>query len=223
MSETLPPVTPGKIAADEIRRLVGRDDPLILEIGANDGSSTLQFLEVFPRCRIHAFEPDLRAIDKWRAKIADARATLWTLAIGEDDGERTFWISDGSRTGCEGPWDKSGSLRRPKEHLLRNPDITFEQTMTVGARRLDSWADELGVGEVDFIWADVQGAEAELIAGGLKTLARTRLFYTEYRNWEAYEGQVPLGRILDLLPGFEVETLYKGDVLLRNAAFARSG
>ncbi|MEN9248224.1 MAG: hypothetical protein Q6L50_08560 [Gloeomargarita sp. GMQP_bins_120] len=36
----------------------------------------------------------------------------------------------------------------------------------------------------DFIWADVQGAEVDLIQGGLQALANTRYFYTEYANTE---------------------------------------
>lgn len=67
---------------------------------------------------------------------------------------------------------------------------------------------------------DVQGAESDVIAGGQKTLGRTRFIYTEYSDRELYEGQLSLRSILDLLPAFEVVTLYpreiEGDVLLRN-------
>ena len=35
---------------------------------------------------------------------------------------------------------------------------------------LDSWVKANKINKIDFIWADVQGAERELILGGLKTL-----------------------------------------------------
>ena len=41
---------------------------------------------------------------------------------------------------------------------------------------------------IDLIWADVQGAEADLIEGGTEALRRTRYFYTEYNNQELIRG-----------------------------------
>ena len=65
---------------------------------------------------------------------------------------------------------------------------------------------------VDFIWADVQGAEADLVLGGRETLKRTRFFYTEYSNRELYEGQADLGQLLAMLPDFELVHRYQGEV-----------
>ncbi len=69
---------------------------------------------------------------------------------------------------------------------------------------------------VDFIWADTQGAEADLIEGGRETLRRTRYFYTEYYECEMYEGQKPLRELLKMLPDFTVVARYDNDILLRN-------
>ena len=63
---------------------------------------------------------------------------------------------------------------------------------------------------------DVQGAEQDVIAGAPTILQKTRFLYTEYSNNELYEGQLSLKRLLALLPSFEVEARYPGDVLLRN-------
>ena len=74
------------------------------------------------------------------------------------------------------------------------------------------------MGAIDLIWADVQGAEGDLIEGGRQALARTRYFYTEYDDQELYEGQIPLAKLLSLLPEFEIVPRYRWDVLLRNRA-----
>ncbi len=70
---------------------------------------------------------------------------------------------------------------------------------------------------------DVQGAEADVIAGGMQTVSNTRFIYTEYSDRELYEGQLSLRAILDLLPSFEVAAHYprdvEGDVLLKNTRF----
>ena len=52
---------------------------------------------------------------------------------------------------------------------------------------------------IDFLWADIQGAEGEMIRGGQKALSATPFLYTEYSNDELYEDQVSLCEILGLL------------------------
>lgn len=70
--------------------------------------------------------------------------------------------------------------------------------------------------KIDLIWADTQGAEDDLIAGGVEALAATRFFYTEYSNDEWYEGQPNLEKIADLLPNFNIVHRFSMDVLLKN-------
>ena len=113
-------------------------------------------------------------------------------------------------------WDYSGSIRQPKKHLEIYPWCTFEKKVDVETKRLDTWIREQGIEYIDFIWADVQGAEVDLIKGAGETLARTRYFYTEYSNKELYRGQINLRGLLNLLPNFEVLYRYDNDVLLRN-------
>jgi hypothetical protein len=83
--------------------------------------------------------------------------------------------------------------------------------------KLDSWNRQQNLERFDFIWADVQGAEGDLVDGGLETLSKTRFFYTEYSNREWYEDQVTLAQLTAKLPHFEIIGQTGRDVLLRNA------
>ncbi len=218
-----PPITSGSIYDENVlAQLIGKDDPIILDIGCNDGSDTLWLLELFQRARIHSFEPDPRARARYLKQVLDKRATLSAVAISNNDGVAEFHTSNGTnpvaegREKCESGWDLSGSLRKPKEHVEAHPWCTFDNTIKVETKKLDTWAQENGIGAIDLIWADVQGAEADLIEGGKEALQRTRYVYTEYNNQELYEGQVNLSRLLKLVPDFEVVHNYGNDVLLRN-------
>ena len=226
-----PPVTPGALAPKELRRLIGKPDPVILDIGCNDGTHTLMFLSLFERARVHAFEPDPRARRRFEAMVRDSRAHLFATAVAAMDGVTEFYPSDGAPNAAwaarlpEG-WDYSGSIRKPKQHLDIHPWCQFGQKIEVEVTRLDSWARKQAVEAVDFIWADVQGAETDLVLGGRETLKRTRFFYTEYSNRELYEGQADLAQLLSMLPDFELVHCYQGevhqyqgDVLLRNKRF----
>jgi 2-O-methyltransferase len=221
-----PRMTPGSIGGEDIVALVGKEDPVILDIGCNDGSQTLWFLGLFKKARVFGFEPDPRARAKYLAQVNDERAVLFDLAIADADGSRDFYVSSGVPPNAEelpggvgAEWDLSGSIRKPKKHLDVHPWCKFDRKITVNTRTLDSWARQEGIGVIDFIWADVQGAEVDLIAGGREALRNTRYFYTEYSDAELYEGQVGLNQLLKLLPDFHVVHRYEGDLLLKNRRF----
>jgi hypothetical protein len=52
------------------------------------------------------------------------------------------------------------------------PGARFNDSIIVKTKRLDTWYREEGIESVDFIWADVQGAEENLIKGGQEALNR---------------------------------------------------
>lgn len=208
-AETL---TPQSIAA-----LIDRPRPLLLEIGCNDGQDTARLLAAMPDATIHCFEPDPRPIARFEARHqADPRVHLHAIAVGARSGELDFHISGGGKQGTTSDWDLSGSLRKPTGHLEHHDWVTFDEVRRVPAVRLDDWCARHAVGAIDFIWMDTQGAEADVIAGAGQALATTRFLYTEYSDDELYDGQLPLRRLVRLLPDFEVVTRYPGDVLLRN-------
>lgn len=213
------------IDAPEIGKLIGRSNATILDIGANKGDMSENFAHWFPYAQVFAFEPDPRAIRKILARGLNARVHLIPKALGRTVGKATFHQSSGqdigtgridAETGQIEEWDQSGSLREPKEHLTAWPWIKFETTIEVDVTTLDDWRAENHIKCIDFIWADVQGAEEDLIRGGLDTLSNTRYFYTEFSDRELYKGALGLQGIIDILPSFEVVEVFERDVLLRN-------
>ncbi len=182
-----------------------------LELGAHDGSDTA-WLAAVPGVTVHAFEPDPRNHPPPRSNVVMNRAAVW-----DRDGRAPFVLS---KEGWGVEWTHSSSLRRPKEHLRRYP-VTFGETIEVETVALDTYGARAGLDVIDFVWADIQGAEADMIRGGGKTLARTRYLFTEYADEELYEGQATLSELLALLPGFRVLELWEEDVLLENRALLR--
>jgi FkbM family methyltransferase len=199
---------------------IGRDARVILEIGANDGSTTNEFLSNFPDVMVYAFEPDPRAIEKFKRNVPTSRALLSEIAIGATDGTAEFYASDGQHPAVFFPhgWDQSGSLHKPKTHWIFWPWVTFDRMITVPVARLDTWSKQHCPGPIDLVFADVQGAEGDLIAGGRETLARAKFFYTEFTDFEWYEGQPTLRAIQESLKdlGFRLAGIF-GD----NALFSK--
>lgn len=205
-----------ELTAKDILRLVG-PAPLMLEVGCNDGADTQHFLDAMPGIRLFCFEPDPRAIARFKTKVHDARVALIEAAVSDVDGTATFHGSSGrvpaaQRTPDALPccfleeWDLSGSLLRPTGHLARSEWVTFPQDRNyqVSTIRLDSWlAAHPEIKGIDFMWVDAQGGEAAIFRGGQETLRHTRYCYFEFYNTPLYEGQPPLRELRKLLPGGE--------------------
>jgi 2-O-methyltransferase len=222
----LPRPVAGKISKDRIARLVAKADPVILEIGCNDGKDTVEFLELFANSRVFCFEPEPRAIERFKRTVGDRPGvTLVEMALSDRTGTTTFHRSSGHRNeeqrqGGPETWDLSGSIRKPKAHLHMHPWIKFEETIPVMTSTLDDWVERQGLELVDFIWMDVQGAERDVIRGARRTLARTRYLYTEYGALEFYEGQADLIELVRQLPDFRLATRYRGDALFAHRSLA---
>jgi FkbM family methyltransferase len=212
---------PPELQAHDVAKLVATDCPTMLEIGCNDGMDTLKFLKAMPHVRLFCFEPDPRAAKRFRENVSDW-VPLEEAAISSEDGIAVFYGSSGRapersrRPGAPAccwldEWDLSGSLRKPTGHLSFSPWTTFpeDRQYEVKTLRLDTWlARSLGVECIDFIWCDVQGAEADVIQGAANALARTRYFYTEYYDTPMYEGQPNLDTLRGMLPTFDLLGIY---------------
>jgi len=212
------PIRSGALSAAEIRQLVGKDDPIIVEVGANCGQTTVELLKAMPGATIFAFEPEPRAIAKFRDAIASPNVHLYECAIGAVNGTISFHQSSGAEhlEGYRKGWDQSGSIRRPHSHLKVWPWVKFENQITVSIMTLDEWSKQHQIAKADFIWADVQGAESDLVEGAARFLKSSRYFYTEYSNDEWYEGQITLADLWKKLPDFDLVSRYAMDALFKN-------
>ena len=198
----------------EIRKWVesrfgGPESKTFLELGAHMGTDS-EWMSAIPGVILHAFEPDPRNFQLERPNVH-----VHHLAVGDRDGAAPFVMS---AEGWGREWTYSSSLLAPKNHLTRYPTVTFlPGAAEVEVVRLDTFADRYDVERVDFIWADIQGAEAAMVRGGQATLHRTRYLYTEFSDDELYEGQSTLAEVLALLPGrWRVFELWPDNVLLEN-------
>lgn len=184
-----------------------RAKPLVLvEVGAARGQDTQRLATLFPRARVIAFEPDPRNLEHLARMPWPPTVTIIPAAIGDTIGYTEFHLSDGMHpsdpTERTRPWTYSSSLKTPDPHMGElYPWVKFGQRVRVPMTTLDALVDDYKLDRLDLVWADVQGAEDMLVAGGQRALARTRFFFTEYADRPQYSGQIGLDEIHGRLPG----------------------
>lgn len=154
--------------------LVQRPDPLILDVGANNGQSILSIKRVLPQARIISFEParrhegDLQALARRFPYV-----TIELCALGDVDNEaELYWpVYNGVPMHALASLDYNEAsewLRPERVYAFDRHRLKIESEQ-IRIRRLDNF----GL-EPDLIKIDVQGTEDAVIRGGLETIRRTR-------------------------------------------------
>tara|TARA_R100000315_G_C5235372_1_gene147126 strand:+ start:2970 stop:3602 length:633 start_codon:yes stop_codon:yes gene_type:complete len=205
-----------ELSKNEIKDLVGKNDPLILEVGSYDGQDSLAMLQVMTDAEIYAFEADPLSIEDFKSLNHPEQIKLIEKAVGKEDG-KIDWYPSVSNSGRR--WSLSSSLKKPLNHLGAYPTVSFKQNPDqVDCVKLDSWAKENIQDQIiDFIWCDVNGAEEEMILGAIDTLQnKTRFFYTECFDTELWKDQVNKKWILETLDNFDFISQHHHNILLKN-------
>jgi FkbM family methyltransferase len=193
-------------------RFLSLPSRLFFEIGANDGRDTTWLARPVSRT-LHAFEPD-RRFHGPPIELSSWDNLIWNeCAVGADNGEMLFYPSVG--------YTESGSIRAPTGHLELHPYIEFGEPYPVRVITLDEYCARNRIAEIDFIWADMQGAEGDMILGGQEALRNTRYLYMEIMPeiGPLYDGQMSLAGCLAALPGrWRIIEQWPDDVLVENLA-----
>lgn len=199
-------------------KLVGTDSKIILEIGACEGNDSNLFLRVFKNLKLFCFEVDPHNCRDHKRIVKSSRCQLIEGAISDIDGTIVFNRSGGTHPGVNKNRRSSGSVNQPTGHLDLHPWCTFEEGITVSSYTLDIWCQQNNIDQIDLIWADVNGAEAKMLAGGTEILKRTRYLYTEFgpENMEVWAEGITKEQIKSSLPNFEEIFVHSNNVLLKN-------
>jgi FkbM family methyltransferase len=139
------------------------DGKVFFDVGAYIGYYSLKASPRLGRTgRVVAFEPNPNTLPVLRANIAASGATNVTVEpIACTDTEQTLTFFDAT------PGGNSGS-----SSLARANAGSRTRSYTVRGRPIDDVVDELGLGRVDVIKVDVEGAELLVLRGTMKVLAR---------------------------------------------------
>jgi len=167
----------------------------VLDVGAHHGLySVLASRLVGAAGRVVAFEPSPRERRMLHVHLRLNRCRnveVVPSAVGDGPGEVEFFICLGIETGCN-------SLRPPNvDEPIRRVHVCVDS--------LDAHVSRLGVGRVDFLKMDVEGAELDLLRGAsrllggqsrpviLCELADVRAEPWGYRCVEVFDCLTPLG------------------------------
>jgi FkbM family methyltransferase len=151
--------------------------PVCLHVGASDGRHSYVMTQVAPGARIYAIEPQafsyavLKTTVAWHG-IGD-RVTPVHAAVGDKAGDMLL-VTPRKVTGRMGRAYAFLSEEAPEGKLRPDLETTGSELQATPVVTLDSFCAERGIGRVDFIRMDIEGAELMALKGAAAILDRDR-------------------------------------------------
>ena len=164
---------------------VEKDDPRILDLGANIGLSVLFFKSIYPNAHVTAFEVDPKIFEVLRQNVHGNGFTDVDLVNGAAwwRNETVRFVPEGGDGGRLGTGDEQGGI------AVNGIDLS----------------EYLENREFEFLKVDIEGAEGAVLRKCRRHLAKFRFIFVEYHSL-ANEPQ-SLGEIVTLLTdaGFRLD------------------
>lgn len=171
---------------------------VILDVGANEGQAATRYRRLYPAGAITSFEPHPPAAATLRERFAhDPRHETVELAAGASGGTRPFYANGETQTNSLLPRPSAGRRYYRANSLPKEPT-------TVGAITLDAFVRQRGMGHVDVLKLDVEGAELRALRGAETLLRNQRigLIYAEVGFVHRWVGDPLFWEICAFLDGF---------------------
>jgi FkbM family methyltransferase len=174
------------------------DNPYIIEAGAHIGTDTEKIMRMLTgkSFQYHLFEPDPLNIEVLERLIERKGwpIVLNKSALGNFDGMKDFYASRGHKEGLKREITDLGSLKEPIDAKEVHSWVKFEK-ISVKVERLNDYIKRMNWPILDFLWADLQGGELDMLEGASKVLGSIRYIYLEHSTKIEYSGQGTFAQI----------------------------
>jgi FkbM family methyltransferase len=166
----------------------------IFDIGANEGYFSAHMRKCFPKAMIYAFEPLHDCFETLNQKMpSDTHFHSFNVALGEERRDAVINRSSSHPS--------SSLLPMAGLHKKLYPGSAEHSAETIQVERLDDIMNNVPFEAPALVKIDVQGFEASVIRGALKTLKGCKIVVVENSFVTLYEGQALFAEIHDLLHG----------------------
>ena len=214
-----------------LKLLVDSNSPTILDVGANNGSSLVEFKKWWPNSKVHCFEPQSECwdeLDDLSNEFTNVRINKF--ALGNKNDESKEFYSHDLNTGISGfnkiNIESKDSIDLSKlsndDSSLENHKKTINHKRNVQVKRLDEYIkNDKNINQIDLLKIDTQGYELEILEGLGTELNKVRILITELMFYDYYEKSLSFYELESILRPFNF-SLYDINHVAKNPMNGRT-
>jgi len=214
-----------------LKLLVDSNLPTILDVGANNGSSLVEFKKWWPNSKVHCFEPQSECwdeLDDLSNEFTNVRINKF--ALGNKNDESKEFYSHDLNTGISG-FNKINIESKDSIDLsklsndssgLENHKKTINHKRNVQVKRLDEYIkNDKNLNQIDLLKIDTQGFELEILEGLGTELNKVKILITELMFYDYYEKSLSFYELESILRPFKF-SLYDINHVAKNPMNGRT-
>lgn len=185
-------------------RVITDGQPVMLDVGANEGHYSETLKAAFPGARVIAFEPHPATYQRL-VQTAARRFETEPLGLGSCSGKMDIFDY------ADQQGSQHASLHRG---VIEQLGSAVSQSWKVEVSTLDRYCETAGIRQVHFLKIDTEGNELEVLKGAQGLLRERRIDVIQFEfNEMNVVGRVFLKDIIEQLQGFELFRLLPNGLL----------
>jgi len=164
------------ISFDEIlqRRLL--NNPIIFDVGANQGQSIERFSKLFSNFTIHSFEPIAEEFDKLKNKFGNINNIyLNNFALGEKEEKKGFYVAAKSETSSFNKINSGTDWLKKRSKDFNTSEKQYTKYAMVNIKTLDNYCKKNNINKIDILKIDTQGYEDKVLEGSLEAIKKNQI------------------------------------------------
>lgn len=181
-----------------LQLLIKNNQPVIFDVGANNGSSLGEFKSLWPDATMHCFEPQEECwaeLDEQAKQYSPGSVTVNKVGAGAVESEGLTFYTHDITTGQSGfnriNTNSRDSIRIKElgdsDEVLAEYRESLNHERTVPLVKLDNYIARNQIEKVDLLKIDTQGYEPEVLSGLGSKLSEVDVVITELMFYDFYE------------------------------------
>ncbi len=173
--------------------LVGNENPVVFDVGANRGQTIDLVRRAFSRPVIFSFEPNPDLLPELIRNYACSAVAIEGVALGNSEGSIDFHVSENS--------ELSSVLAIEETAVNPFSKVNIRKCVSVPLTTLDSYVKQRGLTHIDLLKIDTQGFDLEVLRGASTILKRQGIatLLVEVNFTSLYKGQSTFGDVQQYL------------------------
>ena len=192
-----------------IKRILSSEYPLIIDVGAHVGQSSMEYLEVFKNPSIQCIEPCEESFEILVKRFCDdKRVKCFNIGFADKNEKLNLNINHSSDTNSFLDFtENAGVIWQDSEHFQTKSCKQIE------CFTLDAFCSQQRINQIDILKLDAQGFEKNILIGGIEKMKSNEInfIYTEVSFQHTYKDQTKVHEVFEILynHNFEVFNFFE--------------
>ena len=163
-------------------------NPIIFDVGANEGETIDFFLSLFKNPTIYSFEPEMKSYKKLLKKYEKNKAiNLFNLAFGNKKEKLKLKTNIKSSTSTLSKINTKSKYYNFKSFMLSpGTNNIFLSEENVQVEKVDNFFNQNEISTIHILKIDTEGFELNVIKGAQETLQKTKIIIIEFQLNDMY-------------------------------------